>query len=63
VIRTRKLENEIEKTYRRGLAELFESDDIKHVLKTREVYRHLSNAADRALEATNVLGSILVKTS
>jgi hypothetical protein len=38
--------------------------DIDHVvemLKLREVYRHLSNAADRGDEAANVIGDIVVK--
>lgn len=61
--RVRKAENVIESTYRKALAELFESKDFSHVLKAREVYRHLSNAGDRAVEAANVLGSILVKMS
>lgn len=61
--RVRKAENNIEKIYRSGLAELFKSKDLVRILKTREVYRHLSNAADRAVEAANILGSILVKKS
>jgi uncharacterized protein Yka (UPF0111/DUF47 family) len=38
--------------------------EIKHVvkmLKLREVYRHLSNAADRGDEAANVIADIVVK--
>jgi hypothetical protein len=31
------------------------------LLKLREVYRHLSNAADRGDEAANVIGDITVK--
>jgi hypothetical protein len=61
IIRARKAENAIEKTYRRALAALFTSNDFIRIFKTREVYRHLSNAADRVVEAMNVMGSILVK--
>ena len=61
--RIRKAENAIERSYRKGLVELFKSKDFVRVMKTREVYRHLSNAADRAVEAANVLGGIIVKMS
>jgi len=63
LVRIRRAENAIEKLYRKGLMELFKSSDFINILKTREVYRHLSNAADRAVEAADILGSILVKIS
>ncbi len=63
LVRIRRSENAIENLYRRGLMELFKSSDFINILKTREVYRHLSNAADRTVEAANILGSILVKIS
>lgn len=63
--RAKALENKIEGVYREALAELFSgAEDIKHVmkiLKSREVYRHLSNAADRGDEAANVIADIVVK--
>jgi uncharacterized protein Yka (UPF0111/DUF47 family) len=31
------------------------------MLKLREIYRHLSNAADRGDSAANVIGDIVVK--
>jgi len=61
IVRAKKTENFVEHRYREGLAKLFESDDIKKILKTREVYRHLSNAADRVDEAANIISDILVK--
>ncbi|MEN6571929.1 MAG: DUF47 family protein [Anaerolineaceae bacterium] len=63
--RAKALENRVEEVYREALAEMFsETDDVRHVvkmLKLREVYRHLSNAADRGDEAANVLADIIVK--
>ncbi len=63
--RAKALENRVEGVYREALADLFTgAEDIKHVvkmLKSREVYRHLSNAADRGDEAANVLADIVVK--
>ncbi|MCX7716508.1 MAG: DUF47 family protein, partial [Endomicrobia bacterium] len=41
IVRAKKTENFVEHRYREGLAKLFESDDIKKILKTREIYRHL----------------------
>ncbi len=61
VVRAKKTENLVERKYREGIAKLFESDDIKKILKTREIYRHLSNAADKVDEAANVVGDIIVK--
>jgi predicted phosphate transport protein (TIGR00153 family) len=59
------LENRIEDIYREALADLFSgAEDTKHIvkmLKQREVYRHLSNAADRGDEAANVIADIVVK--
>jgi len=63
--RAKALENKVEMLYREALAELFEGiEDTKHVMKVfkyREVYRHLSNAADRGDEAANVIASIVMK--
>lgn len=65
--RAKALENRVEDVYREALADLFSgAEDIKHVvkmLKLREVYRHLSNAADRGDEAANVIADIVVKTT
>jgi hypothetical protein len=64
-VRAKALENRVEHVYREALAELFETPDdidgIMHILKLREIYRHLSNAADRGDEAANVIGDIVVK--
>lgn len=63
--RAKALENRVEAVYREAIADLFSGpEDIHHVLemlKMREVYRHLSNAADRGDEAANHLSDIIVK--
>ncbi len=63
--RAKSLENRVEELYREALADLFSgAEDIQHVikmLKSREVYRHLSNASDRGDEAANVIADIIVK--
>ena len=64
-VRAKALENRVETVYREALADLFHRpQDVEHVvemLKLREIYRHLSNAADRGDEAANVLSDIVVK--
>lgn len=76
----RKAERQVEKTYRRALAQLFAAEsshaklhekghaspsDILHcvteIMKRREIYRHMSNAADRLAHAGQTLHDILVK--
>jgi uncharacterized protein len=67
VKRAKALENRVEEMYREALADLFShADCLEHMLeifKFREVYRHLSNAADRGDEAANVIANIVVKIS
>jgi hypothetical protein len=63
--RAKKIETYVERVYRKTLADLFvPPKDLKgmvEILKLREVYRHLSNAADRIDEAANILSDIVVK--
>lgn len=65
--RAKALENRVEHVYREALAAMFvETDNVEtlvNILKMREVYRHLSNAADRGDEAANVIADIIVKTT
>jgi uncharacterized protein Yka (UPF0111/DUF47 family) len=64
-IRAKALENRMESVYREAIAALFKGpQDVEHVvemLKLREIYRHLSNAADRGDEAANVISGAVVK--
>ncbi|NMB54048.1 MAG: DUF47 family protein [Leptolinea sp.] len=61
----KRIETQVETTYREAIAELFEETrDIKrvmNVLKVREIYRHLSNAADRQARAADVISDIILK--
>lgn len=64
-VRAKQVENQVENLYRQAIADLFhQPEDAQHIvrmLKLRETYRHLSNAADRGDEAANVLSDIVVK--
>lgn len=63
--RAKALENRVESVYREALAALFEGpaepQHIVEMLKLREIYRHLSNAADRLDEAANIISHVVVK--
>ena len=64
-MRAKALENRMETIYREALADLFSGpatcEHIVEMLKLRELYRHLSNSADRGDEAANVITDIVVK--
>lgn len=65
--RAKNLENQVERCYREAIADLFSGprslDQVMGVLKLREIYRHLSNCADRGDEAANIILDIVVKTT
>ncbi len=61
LVKVKDLENEIEVIYRNAIVELLDNQDFKYIFKMREIYRHISNAADRADEAANIIGHIIVK--
>ncbi|MBX7211819.1 MAG: DUF47 family protein [Verrucomicrobiaceae bacterium] len=61
--RARKAERAAEKAYRRAIAALFQGDAYINMFKRREIYRHLSNAADRIAAAAFTLHDIVVKAA
>ena len=61
-VRAKRCENDVEKIYRKGVVELLEEKDFISILKKREIYRHLSNAADRCDEAANIIADMVVKS-
>ena len=62
-VKAKAYENTMEGAYRLALSHLFRGDDTVFMLKMREIYRHLSNAADRGDEAANIITSIVMKHS
>jgi len=60
-VQAKSYENTMEKAYHFALADLFKGTDTVYMLKMREIYRHLSNAADRGDEAANIISSIVMK--
>jgi uncharacterized protein len=51
----------MERAYHQALADLFKKTDTLYMLKMREIYRHMSNAADRGDAAANTICSIVLK--
>jgi uncharacterized protein Yka (UPF0111/DUF47 family) len=56
-------EARVEDRYRSAVLELFDGSDYHTIFKQREVYRHLSNSADRALAIGRLIGKIVVKAT
>lgn len=61
--KAKKLENHIEYLYHAALVVLFEDRDMSDVLKKREIFRHLSNTADKCDETADMIRDISVKLS
>jgi hypothetical protein len=59
----RKAERAVERIYRRAIADLFQGTDFIAMFKRREIYRHMSNAADRMAHCANTLHDVVVKIS
>ena len=66
-LNTKALEKKVEKQYRNALRDLFAepvtNENLPAIFFRREVYRHLSNMADRADLAANVFGIVVMKLS
>ncbi len=58
-----KSERRAEKQYRVALSTLFEGSDYISMFKRREIYRHLTNAAEHMAQCANTLHDIVVKIS
>ncbi len=63
--RVKAFASQVKGVYREAIADLFSGpDDVQHVmemLRLREIYRHLSNCADRGDRAANIIHDIVVK--
>ncbi len=63
--RVKHRENQVEFAYREAIVALFSGPENVHqlfdLLRKREVYRHISNAADQADHAADVIGAVVMK--
>lgn len=60
-IEINRLENEADAVIRSALAELFDDMPVIEVIKWREIYEHLENAADMGEDVANVLEGVVLK--
>lgn len=60
-VKAKKLENDMETNYRLNLKVLVRNEDFSYVFRMREVYRHLSNLADKIDLTANMVHHIIVK--
>jgi predicted phosphate transport protein (TIGR00153 family) len=61
-VRAKRSENRIDALYHRAVSVLFDSKlEISEQLKSREIYRHLKNSADRIDRAADEISVIVIK--
>jgi uncharacterized protein Yka (UPF0111/DUF47 family) len=57
------MENRIDRTFRNALGELFDDfgDDPGLIIKWKDVYEHIEEAADKCEDVANILEGIVLK--
>ena len=55
------LENQADEITNRAKAALFKDDDVKHILKMKDIYESIETATDKCEDAADVIRDILVK--
>lgn len=63
-VRAKRSENRIDSLYHQAVGRLFDSEvDMSQKLKSREIYRHIKNSADRIDRAADEISVIVIKRS
>jgi uncharacterized protein len=63
-VRAKRSENRIDSLYHQAVGRLFDSSaEMSQILKSREIYRHLKNSADRIDRAADEISVIVIKRS
>jgi uncharacterized protein len=63
-VRAKRSENRIDSLYHHAVGQLFDSKaEMSLILKSREIYRHLKNSADRIDSAADEISVIVIKRS
>ena len=58
------LESEADKVSRDGISRLFrEEQDVRQLIKHKNVYEHLENAIDKCQDVANVIESVIVENA
>ena len=61
-VQDKKLENRLNARFHQAMNDLFEQEDLRAILKYREVYAHFNHASDKGDHAADILLDILVKS-
>jgi uncharacterized protein Yka (UPF0111/DUF47 family) len=56
-----RLEHEGDILYRKAIADLFETEEAKDIIKLKELYTNIEIAADRCEDVADVINGILIK--
>ncbi|MCX6650180.1 MAG: DUF47 family protein [Methanomassiliicoccales archaeon] len=56
-----RLEHEGDTLYRKAIADLFDTEEAKDIIKLKELYTNIETAADRCEDVADVINGILIK--
>jgi uncharacterized protein len=63
IVELKRIEDEGDVVVREAIAELFEGDDVKTIIKWKDIHDALEEAIDACEEASNVIGNIVLKNA
>jgi uncharacterized protein len=63
IVELKQIEDEGDVVVREAIAELFAQDDVKTIIKWKDIHDALEEAIDACEEASNVLGNIVLKNA
>ena len=63
IVEVKQIEDEGDVVLREAIAELFEGDDVKAIVKWKDIHDALEEAIDACEEASNVIGNIVLKNA
>jgi hypothetical protein len=63
IVDVKQIEDEGDVVVREAIAELFEQDDVKTIIKWKDIHEALEEAIDACEEVSNVIGNIVLKNA
>ena len=63
IVDVKRIEDEGDVVVREAIAELFEQDDVKTIIKWKDIHEALEEAIDACEEVSNVIGNIVLKNA
>ncbi|MHB8605578.1 MAG: DUF47 domain-containing protein [Thermoplasmatota archaeon] len=61
LVEVHRIENHADDVANKAIADLFRGNDVKHILKMKEIYEELEGATDKCEDAADVLRDVIVK--